>query len=674
MKLNKVLTFGVASLLLAGATSCVDSFLDKEPKSQVAPESYYKSDSQLDAILMDNYPNILPGHGSWYGFFEGDADTDNQIRNGASSIYTTDRWRTSNEDGSWEFYRIYFINYALSQAMPRFGSDLNGSQNTIEGSLPHIKHYLGEFFFLRAYLYFGKLRAFGDFPIVLEPLSTDKQALMEATQRRPRNEVARQIIADLDKAIQLMSAVDLSTTRINKSVALLLKSRVALYEATWLQNFKGTAFVPGTEEWPGKKFYPNYQFPAGSIDNEINYFLDEAMKSSKEVGDDFVGKLTTNTGKLQQKTTDPANPYYDMFAAENMSEYPEILLWRQYDRNELRHDICQQADKGNASLGVTRQYVQNFLMKDGTPVYTHGTYADGDGYYMGDRDIADVRINRDSRLSIFLKAPGDQNMLFDMGFNEAIYYPTEPIPAITNGTYGDGYPTGYALHKGGNLSRKYHVNQGCYTGCPIMRAAEALLNYMEASYLRKGTIDDTAKTYWQALRRRACVDEDFDKTIAMTDMAKEAENDWAAYSGGKLVDPTLYNIRRERRCEFLSEGRRWDDLKRWRSFDQLINTPAHLEGFHLWGTDMEAWYKDLRYDMGDNSNVSSPAKSEYIRPHERTPSQNGYNGLTWKMGHYLNPISTKQILLSAPDGTTAETSYIYQNPYWGISGSEPATK
>lgn len=44
-------------------------------------------------------------------------------------------------------------------------------------------------------------------------------------------------------------------------------------------------------------------------------------------------------------------------------------------------------------------------MADGTPVYTHGDYMNGDGYYMGDKTIHDVRQNRDSRLVIFLKEP-----------------------------------------------------------------------------------------------------------------------------------------------------------------------------------------------------------------------------------------------------------------------------
>ena len=59
----------------------------------------------------------------------------------------------------------------------------------------------------------------------------------------------------------------------------------------------------------------------------------------------------------------------------------------------------------------------------------------------------------------------------------------------------------------------------------------------------------------------------FNATIAATDMNKEAMNDWAAYSKGQLIDATLYNIRRERRCEFIGEGFRYDDLIRWRAMD-----------------------------------------------------------------------------------------------------------
>lgn len=49
--------------------------------------------------------------------------------------------------------------------------------------------------------------------------------------RMPRNEVADFILSDLDKAIELLQNQGFaSNNRINKQVALLVKSRVALYE------------------------------------------------------------------------------------------------------------------------------------------------------------------------------------------------------------------------------------------------------------------------------------------------------------------------------------------------------------------------------------------------------------------------------------------------------------
>ena len=187
----------------------------------------------------------------------------------------------------------------------------------------------------------------------------------------------------------------------------------------------------------------------------------------------------------------------------------------------------------------------------------------------------------------------------------------EPYPAITSGDGERGYATGYALRKGGSFNRKYYANGGGYTAAVCFRAAEALLNYMEASYLLNGTLDATAREYWTVLRQRAGISTDFDKTIAATDMSKEAENDWGAYTGGSVIsDKTLYNIRRERRCEFLAEGLRYMDLCRWRSMDQLMTAPSHLEGMHLWNTPMADWYLDdngksiLVADGTDKANVS----------------------------------------------------------------------
>ena len=133
--------------------------------------------------------------------------------------------------------------------------------------------------------------------------------------------------------------------------------------------------------------------------------------------------------------------------------------------------------------------------------------------------------------------------------------------------------TGYHIRK----AMSYEIAQGSGGdthflsdyGCVIFRGVEAMLNYMEACYEKNSNLDATAESYWKAIRTRAGVDPDFNKTIAATDYTKE--DDWAIYSAGQPVDKTLYNIRRERRCEFIADGMRMWDLKRWRALDQVKN-------------------------------------------------------------------------------------------------------
>lgn len=83
----------------------------------------------------------------------------------------------------------------------------------------------------------------------------------EASKRSPRNEVARFILSDLDQAISLMNN-NVKKTRLSKNAALLLKSRVALFEATWEKYHAGTALVPNGTGWPGagKDYNAGYQF------------------------------------------------------------------------------------------------------------------------------------------------------------------------------------------------------------------------------------------------------------------------------------------------------------------------------------------------------------------------------------------------------------------------------
>jgi len=664
MRTKKIFQSLALLILMNMQTACND-FLDKEPESTISPENYLTTETDLKSYDDGLYTSILPSHSNWsYGTFGDDEHTDNQAYITYDNRFVPGQWKTAQtESTNWYFKYIYSCNYFLSNVLTKYEA------GEISGTDANIRHYIGEMYFMRAYEYFKRYQMFGDFPIITEPLEDNSEELIEASKRYPRNEVARFILSDLDEAIDYMeSNPDDNKTRINKESALLLKSRVALFEGTWLKYFKGTAFVPGDDNWPGidKSYNADFTYEAGSIDEEINWFLAQAMDAAEQCAATFT--LVSNTGLVQQSTSDAINPYMNMFGDDDLSDYSEVLLWRDYDINLSTHCVVVAAQYGDYGVGVTRGLVNGFLMANGLPIY-----ASGSGY-AGDDSISEIRSNRDSRLSCFLKEPGQHNILYS-GTGE-YYVDPEPYPDITSGSSEQKYTTGYALRKGGSFYQDQCGNGACYTGSITFRGAEAYLNYMEACYELNGYLDATAQSYWVALRSRSQVDTDYQKTIDNTDMSEEAQWDWGAYSAGELVDATLFNIRRERRCELMAEGLRYMDLRRWRAMDQMITTPYHIEGFKLWGPMLD-WYDSstLIYEGGSASgtaNVSSPLLSEYMRPYEVLSSSLAYEGYTWTAAHYLYPIGIQHILITASDQSDLTTSPIYQNPGWSTEASQGA--
>ena len=226
--------------VVASLGSC-NGFLDREPLSQISPEAYYNTESQLNAIVLRSYQSTISGIGYW-----SDNNTDDMAgRTGAANKYTTNLYKTALGDGNWTFDDIYNINYFFEQVLPKYQA------KEISGSDDKIQFYIGEMYFLRAMQYFSKYSEFGDFPIVTRPLPDRMDVLKKASVRAPRNEVARFIMKDLDSAAFYMKNYKAEATRANSDVCKLVKSRVALFEGSWLKNFKGTAFVPGGEGWPG---------------------------------------------------------------------------------------------------------------------------------------------------------------------------------------------------------------------------------------------------------------------------------------------------------------------------------------------------------------------------------------------------------------------------------------
>lgn len=668
MKTYKLL---LSFLFLGSALTACEDFLNQEPPSLVVPEDYYRTEDQIQACVNRFYPDILPSHGNDYGIYAKDGGTDNQANQNADIKYATGQWKVEMENDNWSWNLIRDINYQLTSILDRQNNGL------ISGNVNNIRHYIGELYFMRAFQYFKMLMQWGDLPILTEALPDNEQVLVSKDIRSPRNEVARFILKDLDSSLEYMvDKFENRHTRISPDVATLVKSRVALFEASWLTYFKDSPFVPNGEGWPGKTKNPNYNYPSGDIDSEIRHFLTIAVEASEQIAEKYKGNLVMNTGVIPQSESDPINPYFNMFGTTDMSIYPEVLLWREYnDGMGITNSVEDGVQRGNRGTGVTRGLIESFLMEDGKPIY-----ASHNGYVYDDASLTKVRENRDPRLSVFLKVPGQvncfKNMDYDRGDRMIVIEPEKPD--ITNGSKDWAYTTGYALRKGGTFDRaQCTVSYGANAAC-CFRATEALLNYMEAQYMLTGSLSEKTIEYWKIIREKAGfkgVAIDPQTTIVSTDMQKE-KLDWGAFSGGKLIEPTLYNIRRERRCEFMGEGLRWMDLIRWRSLDQLMTNNYHIEGFRLWNSDMTSLYNfnEDNYNGSSSANVSSPSLSDYLRPYEKNMSASNFyrDGYTWHMAHYLQPLPIKEFQLTATDHISVELSTLYQNPYWPVEAGSPA--
>lgn len=665
MKL-KYLNIFLLGVSLAGFTSCND-FLDKEPESSVTPAAYFTAEADLAAYSINLYnffTCIAPGS---YGIsvFGNDNATDNQAATGYSTRWVPGEWKvgsTTSDDergAAWNFFQIRDCNYFFQEVLPKYEA------GQISGSEANIRHYIGEMYVLRAYAYFDKLQNIGDCPIIETVLTDEQESLIEASKRRPRHEVARFILSDLDKAVEFLSnEAPGGKNRISKNVAYLLRSRVALYEGTWLKHHKGTAFVPGGQGWPGDAS----ALDGFNIDTEINYFLEEAMKSAKVVGDQLVGNLVNNTDAAEGMNVSFAslNPYYTMFCDEDMENYSEVLMWREYlESQNVTHNIQMQLQNNGGGSGWTRGLVNSYLMRNGLPIYAAGSGYDPEWEKEG--IIATLK-DRDSRIQIFTKKDGDIENYTSAGTINYV-----DLEWVVKGNNETRMVTGYAIKKGKHYNDYMQtLHHKGTTGSIIFRGTEALLNYMEACYEKNGNIDGTADNYWRALRTRAKVDPDYTKTIAATDMTKEAEGDFGAYSHGQLVDPTLYNIRRERRNEFIGEGMRWTDLKRWRACDQVNG--YQVEGMRYWGSVYEGtWTDDAGKDLvivdvdGGTGNISSEAVSGvYIRPYQISRINNSvFNGYKFTPAHYLSPLPQSAFRQTAGgDQTDLNSSVIYQNPGW----------
>ena len=224
--MKKNILTSVLSLLLI--TSCNDNFLDKSPLDKLSEDKYFQTENDLNTYSLSFYP-LLEGYGKNFEKAEmlsRDEMSDNMAPSTANNVAAgLHLVPNSNSDGDigkiWQWETLRNVNYFLARC------------SRADVSPEVLAQYQAEARFFRAYIYFPKIKAYGNVPWINKDLTVNDEELLYSSQM-PRFEVVDSVLADINFAVQhLPEKGKEATAKINKDVALAFKARFCLYEGSF---------------------------------------------------------------------------------------------------------------------------------------------------------------------------------------------------------------------------------------------------------------------------------------------------------------------------------------------------------------------------------------------------------------------------------------------------------
>ncbi len=515
MKKNiiKVCLMVVATMV---SYSCNDEFLERYPLDQISNESFWNTENDLKVYNNGFYHiarreddvSMLMGHDEgfdsnrsslWYldGFAGNTAPRHarhiryQQVRAGKHVIPNNPEWYGYK---GWNFMR------AINVGLENYGK----AQVTEEVR----NRYIGEARFFRAWFYADKISKFGAVQWIDQSLNIDDQDLLYG-ERDDRDFVMGKVLEDINFATTNMPnnwGDGGAPGRVNRWGALLLKSRICLFEGTW-RKYHG---LSGADTW-----------------------LQEAASAAKEIMDDGPYSLYS--------TGNPTTDYNAMHHLLDLSGNSEVIYWKRYDPSIFTNHV--QSYHKDYNGGATKSMLEDYLSTDGLPITLSPLY-------QGDEVYEDIFENRDPRLRQTILHPEDQ-AIYRYGNHDFDVYGYPRIQGMAGGL--KSY-TGYHIIKVYEVREAHATFNTSATPAIIMRFAEALLNYAEAKAelgtITQGDLDVSINL----IRDRVGMPH-----LELTNVPVDPR-----YVPQWHSDPLIVEIRRERRVELFMEGFRYDDIRRWK--------------------------------------------------------------------------------------------------------------
>ena len=245
-----ILTLGMAAVVAVGATSCADSFLDVNSKTESRTGNFYKTEGDAWRALIgcyDGWRQVASGLGGVNNFYIASTIMSDECygSTGNGDDYKPqilDRFDQAQGPSELlifqDTWKLYYAGVYRCNELLLHENDIAWNENGVNHSL-----YIGEARALRAIMYFDMVRLWGNIPLFLEP-SQDNRAQADPA------EVYAHIFEDLKYAAENIPAdANLGTAnfgRVTKYAAESLLARAYLYYTGYYGKEPGFTAEDGT--------------------------------------------------------------------------------------------------------------------------------------------------------------------------------------------------------------------------------------------------------------------------------------------------------------------------------------------------------------------------------------------------------------------------------------------
>lgn len=597
----------IISILLfacAGALAACD-FLDVVPEGQATQEDIFKTSKEARKYLNTLYtyaPNIAA-----YRYMPDFCAGDDIITatNGQTRYFPYKSMLYNEENASQTYYGLWDAttsspsgrtNYDMYKGI-RYCYIMIDNIDAVPGISPSVAdEFKGEAYFLIAYYHWVLLTHYGPVILVRGQLDMGLPEEQVYVARSPFDECVTFIAETYDRAADLLHGYptrpDADLGRATSVAAKAMKARLLLYAASPLCN-GNTEFYARFRNNDGTPLMSQTYNP-----EKWKWALD-ACQEAITLAEDNGHRLYESPNATAAATAAERGEinYHDCFVEPlwNTTEY----LWAMGDQTGIGHlqryggarlKLPYSTDGFCINIVPTFECVEMYYTHNGLPWDRDPETMHIDPYaYNAEKETVNLHVYKEPR---FYASVGYDRGTYRFNGGKMTIKAHKGEPQGFTGSYDNEYQSynGYFCQKWVNEQSKMTLNSsGNYSVStymsyvfPYMRIAELYLSYAEADFEYDGTLSDYGYECLNKIRSRCGL--------------PTFQDSWSRAggipSGQKLRDI----IRRERSIEFMLEGRRFHDIRRWKIAEECLRPIP--KAWNIEGDTPEKFYKLV--DMKEN--------------------------------------------------------------------------